>query len=109
MINSVTIAEILRKYEKVHILLLGGEMSHHGNCHDYYTVQMMQGIRVDKAFLSHAALSIEFGASIHNSAVQDYDLIVTDEGVSADFIEQLREKGVEVDIIAAEMIKEEGA
>lgn len=66
--NSVTIAEVLRKKENISVILLGGEMSHRGNCHDFYTIQMVKNIRIDKSFLSHSALSVEFGASIHNSA-----------------------------------------
>lgn len=66
--NSVTIADALRKKESVSVIFLGGEMSHRGHCHDFYTVQMVKSIRIDKAFLSHTALSFEFGASIHNSA-----------------------------------------
>ena len=68
LVNSVTIAEALRKKMNVSVILLGGEMSHRGHCHDFYTVQMVKGIRIDKAFLSHAALSLDFGASIHDSA-----------------------------------------
>lgn len=66
--NSVTVADALRKKEHVSVILLGGEMSHRGHCHDFYTIQMVKNIRIDKAFLSHSALSLEFGASIHNSA-----------------------------------------
>lgn len=66
--NSVTIAEALRKKENISVILLGGEMSHRGHCHDFYTIQMVKNIRIDKAFLSHSALSIDFGASIHDSA-----------------------------------------
>lgn len=66
--NSVTVAEALRKKESISVILLGGEMSHRGNCHDFYTIQMVKSIRIDKAFLSHSALSLDFGASIHNSA-----------------------------------------
>lgn len=66
--NSVTIAEVLRKKENISVIVLGGEMSHRGHCHDYYTIQMVKNIRIDKSFLSHSALSVEFGASIHNSA-----------------------------------------
>lgn len=58
----------MRKKEHVSVILLGGEMSHRGHCHDFYTIQMVKNIRIDKAFLSHSALSLEFGASIHNSA-----------------------------------------
>ena len=126
--NSVTIAEALRKKENVSVILLGGEMSHRGHCHDYYTIQMVKNIRMDKAFLSHYALSLEFGASIHNSAgvefgkavmenstmniglypsekigkssihsvckIEDYDLLITDEHVSEDFLRQLNDLGV---------------
>ena len=126
--NSVTIAEALRKKENVSVILLGGEMSHRGHCHDYYTIQMVKNIRMDKAFLSHSALSLEFGASIHNSAgvefgkavmenstmniglypsekigkssihsvckIEEYDLLITDEHVSEDFLRQLNDLGV---------------
>ena len=66
--NSVTIAEALRKRINISVILLGGEMSHRGHCHDFYTVQMVKNIRMNKAFLSHAALSLDFGASIHDPA-----------------------------------------
>lgn len=66
--NSVTIAEVLRKKMNVSVILLGGEMSHRGHCHDFYTIQMVKNIRIDKAFLSHTALSLDFGASIHDPA-----------------------------------------
>lgn len=66
--NSVTIAEALRKKINISVILLGGEMSHRGHCHDFYTIQMVKNIRMDKAFLSHAALSLDFGASIHDPA-----------------------------------------
>ncbi len=66
--NSVTIAEALRKKMNLSVIFLGGEMSHRGHCHDFYTIQMVKNIRMDKAFLSHAALSLDFGASIHDPA-----------------------------------------
>lgn len=66
--NSVTIADALRKKKGISVIFLGGEMSHRGHCHDFYTIQMVKNIRIDKAFLSHSALTLEFGASIHNSA-----------------------------------------
>ena len=66
--NSVTIAEVLRKKMNISVILLGGEMSHRGHCHDFYTVQMVKNIRINKAFLSHTALSLDFGASIHDAA-----------------------------------------
>lgn len=130
--NSVTIADALRKKENISVILLGGAMSHRGNCHDFYTIQMVKNIRIDKAFLSHSALSLDFGASIHDSAgvefgkavmenskmniglypsdkigktsvhsvcrVKDYDVLITDENVSEDFLEQLREMGMRYDV-----------
>ncbi len=130
--NSITIAEALRKRENISLILLGGEMSHRGHCHDYYTLQMVNNLRIDKAFLSHAALSLDFGASIHNSAgvefgkaimknstvtiglypsekigknsihavckATDYDLIITDEEISEDFLAQAGELGINYEI-----------
>ncbi len=131
--NSVTIAEALRKKMNLSVILLGGEMSHRGHCHDFYTIQMVKNIRMDKAFLSHAALSLDFGASIHDPAgvefgqavmensgmniglypskkigknsihsvcqVKDYDLLITDDNVSEDFLIQVRDLGVTVEIV----------
>ena len=131
--NSVTIAEALRKKMNLSVILLGGEMSHRGHCHDYYTIQMVKNIRMDKAFLSHTALSLDFGASIHDPAgvefgkavmknsrmniglypskkigkdsiysvcqVKDYDLLITDNNVSEDFLIQVRELGVAIESV----------
>ena len=131
--NSITIAEVLRKKMNISVILLGGEMSHRGHCHDYYTVQMVKNIRIDKAFLSHTALSLDFGASIHNSIgvefgkaimknssmniglypskkigknsihsvcqLNEYDLLITDNYVSEDFLIQAKELGVVIEIV----------
>lgn len=131
--NSVTIAETLRKKENISVILLGGEMSHRGHCHDFYTIQMVKNIQIDKSFLLHSALSIEFGASIHSSAgvefgkavmenskmnigmypskkirwnsihsvcrIGDYDLLITDERVSEDFLAQAEDIGIKVDVV----------
>lgn len=136
--NSVTIAEVLRKKMNISVILLGGEMSHRGHCHDFYTIQMVENIRMDKAFLSHAALSLDFGASIHDPAgvefgkavmknsgmniglypsrkvgknsihsvcrVKDYDLLITDNDVSEDFLTQARELGVVIETVHLEEI-----
>lgn len=131
--NSVTIADVLRKKESISVILLGGEMSHRGHCHDFYTIQMMRNIRIDKAFLSHSALSLDFGASIHNSAgvefgkavmenssmniglypadkigknsihsvckIEEYDLIITDQNVSEDFLTQIEDMKIKYDVV----------
>ena len=130
--NSITVAEAIRKQEQISLIFLGGEMSHRGHCHDFYTLQMVNNMRMDKAFLSHSALSLDFGASIHNSAgvefgkavmknstmnlglypsekigknsihsvckAADYDLIITDEQVSEDFLAQAFELGIAYEI-----------
>ena len=132
--NSVTIAEVLRKKMNLSVILLGGEMSHRGHCHDFYTIQMIKNIRMDKAFLSHTAFSLDFGASIHNSdgvefgkavmensstniglypsgkigknsihsvcRAEDYDLLITDDNVSEDFLLQAKELGLAVETVA---------
>ena len=131
--NSVTIAEVLRKKMNLSVILLGGEMSHRGHCHDFYTIQMIKNIRMDKAFLSHTALSLDFGATIHDPAgvefgkavmnnsgmniglypskkigtnsihsvcgIKDYDLLITDNNVSEDFLIQVRKLGVVIETV----------
>ena len=131
--NSVTIAEVLREKMNLSVILLGGEMSHRGHCHDFYTIQMVKNIRIDKAFLSHTALSLDFGASIHDTAgvefgkaimknssmniglypskkigknsihsicqIRDYDLLITDNNVSEDFLIQVKELGVVIETV----------
>ena len=82
---------------------------------DFYTIQMVQNIRMDKAFLSHAVLSLDFGTSIHDPAgvkfgraenslhsvcqVKDYDLLITNDNVSEDFLIQVRELGVDIETV----------
>lgn len=131
--NSVTIAEMLRKKMNISVILLGGEMSHRGHCHDFYTIQMVKNIRIDKAFLSHTALSLDFGASIHDPAgvefgkavmknssmniglypskkvgknsihsvcrINEYDLLITDNNISEDFLIQAKELGVVIETV----------
>ncbi len=92
-----------------------------------------KNIRIDKAFLSHTALSLDFGATIHDPAgvefgkavmknsrvniglypsrkvgknsihsvcqIKDYDLLITDSNVSEDFLIQVRELGVVIEIV----------
>ena len=131
--NSISIAEVLRKKMNISVILLGGEMSHRGHCHDFYTIRMVKNIRIDKAFLSHTALSLDFGASIHNSIgvefgkaimknssmniglypskkigknsihsvcrINEYDLLITDNNVSEDFLIQAKELGVVIETV----------
>lgn len=132
--NSVTIADVLRKKEQTATVFLGGEMSHRGHCHDFYTIQMVRNIHMDKAFLSHSGLSADAGATIHSSAgvefgravmenstmniglypsskigknsihsvcrLEEYDLLITDENISEDFLTQAGELDVKVDVVS---------
>lgn len=88
---------------------------------------------MDKAFLSHTALSLDFGATIHDPAgvefgkavmnnsgmniglypskkigtnsihsvcgIKDYDLLITDNNVSEDFLIQVRKLGVVIETV----------
>lgn len=72
LVNSLAIADVLRKKECVSLVFLGGGMSHRGNCHDFYTLQMVRNLRIDQAFLSHTGFSLEFGASLHDSAGMEF-------------------------------------
>ena len=66
--NSISVAEALRRKPAVGLIFLGGGMNHRGNCHDWYTVNMVKNIHMDKAFFSHTAFDLSFGASLHESS-----------------------------------------
>ena len=66
--NSISVAEALRRKPAVGLIFLGGGMNHRGNCHDWYTVNMVKNIHMDKAFFSHTAFDLSFGASLHDSS-----------------------------------------
>lgn len=70
--NSVTIADALRRKENISVILLGGVMSKKGHCHDFYTIQMVNNIRIDRAFMSHNALSVEYGATTHDPSGMEF-------------------------------------
>lgn len=67
VVNSIEIAELLRPLDNVRVIMLGGEMDNKGMCRDSFAVEMLQRLRFDKAFITAAALSPEFGLSIQNS------------------------------------------
>lgn len=75
--NSITIAETLRAKENVNTVLLGGEMKKNGCIYDGFAIEMLQRIRFDKAFLTSACVSAEFGLSIQRSRnLAIYDEII---------------------------------
>lgn len=67
VVNSIEVAELLRPLDNVRVIMLGGEMDGKGMCRDSFTIEMLQRIRFDKAFITAAAISPEFGLSIQNS------------------------------------------
>lgn len=68
VINSIVIAEVLRTYPNVTTILVGGVLNSKGNCTEQLAVDMIKNIRFDKAFLTSAAVSVDFGASIQSAA-----------------------------------------
>ena len=67
VVNSIEIAELLRPLDNVRVIMLGGEMDSKGMCRDSFAVEMLERLRFDKAFITAAAISPEFGLSIQNS------------------------------------------
>lgn len=67
--NSIEIAEILRPLDNVIVILLGGEMDAKGMCRDSFTEEMVKRLRFDKAFVTAAAISPEFGLSIQRATL----------------------------------------
>lgn len=72
VVNSIEIAELLRPLDHVCVIMVGGEMDNKGMCRDSFTVEMLQRLRFDKAFITAAAISPEFGLSIQNSINLNY-------------------------------------
>lgn len=66
--NSIIIAEELRDRENVSVILLGGEMDKKGNCYDAIAIDTIKKLRVDKCFISSAAISPAFGLSIQKTS-----------------------------------------
>ena len=67
IVNSIEIAELLRPLNQVQVIMLGGEMDDKGMCRDSFTVEMLKRLRFDKAFITAAAISPEFGLSVQKS------------------------------------------
>ncbi len=66
--NSIIIAEELRDRENISVILLGGEMDKKGNCYDSIAIDTIKRLRVDKCFISSAAISADFGMSIQKTS-----------------------------------------
>ena len=67
VVNSISIAEVLRSYEKVTVLVAGGEMHKNGCFYDGFALEMIGRLKFDKAFITSASISAGFGLSIQRS------------------------------------------
>jgi DeoR family transcriptional regulator, fructose operon transcriptional repressor len=65
--NSIVIAEELRKQDNIRVIITAGEMDGKGNCYDSFTVEIIKRMRFDKAFITSASISAEFGLSIQRT------------------------------------------
>ena len=65
--NSISIADNLRQYPNITILLLGGELQQNGVVYDGFALEMLRRLRFDKVFVTSACVSAEFGLSIQRT------------------------------------------
>lgn len=65
--NSISIADELRKYEYITVIVTGGEMSRNGAFYDAFTIDIINRLRFDKCFITSACISAKFGLSIQKS------------------------------------------
>ncbi len=77
VVNSIIIAEELRKKENVRVIVTGGAMDIKGNFYDSFTLDIIRKIRMDKCFLTAACVSADFGLSIQRSiGIEFFNLII---------------------------------
>ena len=65
--SSISIAEALRNYDNITVIVTGGEMSRNGNFYDAFAIAMLNRLKFDKCFLTSACITPEFGLSIQKS------------------------------------------
>lgn len=65
--NSIIIAEELRKYDNINVIMVGGEMDDKGNCYDNFAIEFIKSLRFDFSFITAACISADFGVSIQKS------------------------------------------
>ena len=65
--NSIIIADEFRKKDNIRMILIGGDMTQEGVCKGALSVEMVQRIRFDIAFITSASISARFGISIQSS------------------------------------------
>lgn len=67
VVSSISVAEELRKFENITVIVTGGEMNRNGSFYDSFAVEMINRLRFDKCFLTSACISADFGLSIQKS------------------------------------------
>ncbi len=65
--TSISIAEELRKYDNITVIVTGGEMSKNGSFYDSFTLEIINRLRFDKCFITSACISADFGISIQKT------------------------------------------
>lgn len=65
--NSISIADNLRQYPNITILLLGGQLHKNGCVYDGFAIEMLKRLRFDKIFITSARVSADFGLSIQRT------------------------------------------
>lgn len=65
--NSISIAEELRKYDNITVIVTGGEMSQNGAFYDEFTIEIIHRLKFDKCFITSACISPKFGLSIQKT------------------------------------------
>lgn len=68
VVNSIVIAEDLRQYDNLRVIVASGEMDDKGNFYDHFAIETMKRIRFDKCFITAACISSSFGLSIQRTA-----------------------------------------
>jgi DeoR/GlpR family transcriptional regulator of sugar metabolism len=110
--NSSSVAEVLRKKPGVRVFLTGGEMEENGNFYDDFTLSVLKQFRFDRAYLTAAGLSAEFGMSAQGSgSVGVYRHVIARsrevcalfpaEKIGAEYMRQLCE-AEEIDVLITE-------
>lgn len=72
VVNSIIIAEALRDYDNLRVILTAGEMDQKGNCYGAFTTETIRRLRMDKCFITAACISPSFGMSIQRSSHLDF-------------------------------------
>lgn len=67
VVNSISIAEELRKKSDVRVIIAGGEMADSGNIYGDFALSVIERVRYDKAFITSAACTADFGLSVQGA------------------------------------------